>query len=197
MRSVQCVGTSRHSLHILLAEPGSKKYSPLFSAEIFQTSAGILPLLPQHLSWVNHPHQETADRGWTAAHGHRDLHWGREKLQHTSPTLQTHTDTPQPHSSWICRVHGPQPLSPILTSPTPASHGMRVRNSLISSSLFCKIFLSPAAAGDPDPGWEMLGEASPGTGVTGATLLRLSGCPIRTKKGNFPEWIIALRDSRC
>lgn len=66
-------------------------------------------------------------------------------------------------------------------------------------TLLPKVPLSSCLASaivDPDPGWEAQAEASRGSRVTQAVLGRLSGWPIRTKKGNSPEWIIALWDSQ-
>lgn len=53
-----------------------------------------------------------------------------------------------------------------------------------------------SAVVDPDPGWELQAEASRGCRVTQAALGRLSAWPIKPKKGNSPEWIIALWDSQ-
>lgn len=47
---------------------------------------------------------------------------------------------------------------------------------------------------DPNPSREVQAEASRRCRVTQAALGRLSAWPIRPKKGNSPEWIIALWD---
>lgn len=159
------------SRHSALGAPASLMGEPSTSGNTRQ-KAGQLPM-----------HTETC----TGVQGSYNTHHLPYKHIQTHPTsIQqgSWSITPEPHLKVPCSCQ-------------PRCEGEEQPHfflSLLPNLAFSSSRLS--VAGDPDPRWEMPGEVSRGTGVTAATLPRLSGHPIRTKKGNFPEWIITLRDSQ-